>query len=260
MGAVFGLIGYPLGHSFSQKYYSDKFEKEGLKNYSYKLFELENIDSVRTLTSEYPNLKGLNVTIPHKTKIIKYLDTIDPIAKAINAVNCISIINDKWIGYNTDGPAFKLSLTNWLSELDKKEISTALIFGNGGASKAVQWALNSLGIRFKIIDRQENSANLKYKDLTKEILQSANLLINTTPVGMYPNDKEELNINLEHLQKEQLLYDLIYNPAKTLFLEAGIRNGCQTKNGLEMLHLQAEMAWDIWNQSINIHDKNTYKA
>lgn len=248
MLAEFGLIGYPLEHSFSANYFNDKFKKEGLTEFHYNLFAIPDILKVRDLILYHPHLKGLNVTIPFKKEIIKYIDEISPIASKIGAVNCININQGIWTGYNTDGPAFKLSLENWLLELNMFNVKDALVFGNGGASKAIQWALNELNIDFQLVTREDNDNNYKYSDINIKILGDFQLLINTTPVGMYPNINEILPIDLNGIKRELLLYDLIYNPPNSLFLKAGINKGCQVKNGIEMLHLQAELSWDIWNE------------
>ncbi len=248
MEKVFGLIGHPLGHSFSANYFNDKFKDLGLSNYKYRLFDLASLESVRRLELENPLLRGLNVTIPYKKEILNYLDTIDDIAKEIGAVNCISIVDAKWKGYNTDAIAFKLSLEEWLKELNQTHINNALVFGSGGSSLAVQWALKEMHINYRVVSRQKQTNWLNYEDLSGSLLESYPLLINTTPLGMMPELDHMVRLPLDAFQTKHLLYDLIYNPVKTVFLEAGINKGCSVKNGLDMLYKQAELSWNIWNQ------------
>lgn len=248
MESTYGLIGHPLGHSFSASYFNDKFKSQGLSQSKYFLFDLASLDNIKKLESEYPSLKGLNVTIPYKKEIIKHLDFVDEVAMEIGAVNCIAIEHSKWKGYNTDALAFKSSLENWLTEIKYEAIQSALIFGSGGSSLAVQWALKQMGIMYKVISRNKQGNQLNYEDLNRDIVQSYDLIINTTPLGMMPNTNQMVKLPLEAFQTTQLLYDLIYNPAKTVFLETGIKMGCRVKNGLEMLYRQAEISWNIWNQ------------
>lgn len=239
----FGLIGYPLSHSFSKKYFTDKFEKEGISKCQYDLFPLENLDDFPKLLLKTPFLVGLNVTIPYKEQIFKYLTEIDEAAQSVGAVNTIKITDSKLKGYNTDIYGFEKSLKNFLG--DKKQ-GEALILGTGGAAKAVAYILNKMEIIFKYVSRRPQEGNLQYEDLNKNIIENHFLIINTTPLGMAPNLDTCPPIPYSYLNASHFLYDLVYNPEKTLFLNRGAEIGAQTKNGLEMLYLQAEKAWEIW--------------
>lgn len=248
---TYGLIGYPLSHSFSQKYFTEKFKKENISDCKFLTFEIENlyVHDFRLLLKANPNLCGLSATIPHKQNIIKFLDEIDESAKEIGAVNCIKrwrMDDGKWMmkGYNTDVFGFESSLKSLLQE----KYSQALILGTGGASKAVAFVLKKLGIEFLFISRNKNQiSSIGYQDLNEKIITSYSLIINTTPLGMFPNVNDCPNIPYQFLSSKHLLYDLNYNPEESLFLKNGKEKGAQIKNGLEMLHLQADKAWEIWN-------------
>jgi len=240
---LFGLIGFPLTHSFSEKYFSDKFRKEEIEECKYELYPLENVEDVRFLFEVNKELKGLNVTIPYKESVIEYLDDLDDIAQKIGAVNCIKIDEIQRVGYNTDYAGFRDSLKPLL----KKHHTKALVLGTGGASKAVEYALNELGIQTTLVSRKEGTTELTYQQLTKEIISQHPIIINCTPVGMYPDIQLCPEIPYEFITAQHILYDLIYNPGKTLFLEKGEKQGATIKNGLQMLELQAEYAWEIWN-------------
>jgi len=244
----FGLIGFPLSHSFSQRYFTDKFADEDIKNAEYNLFELKNIDDFHELLDSNPLLEGLNVTIPHKEGIIEYLDDLDFIARKVGAVNVIKITNSGLkVGYNSDYYGFRTSLERWMgSELTKVK---GLVLGTGGASKAVRVVLDDCNIMYKTVSRDIQKGDLTYFDLSDnpDLIKEYRLVINTTPLGMYPRINEAPNIPYEDLDDDFYLYDLIYNPETTLFLEKGILAGAKTKSGLEMLELQAEKSWDIWN-------------
>ncbi|MBK8344055.1 MAG: shikimate dehydrogenase [Bacteroidetes bacterium] len=240
---LFGLIGFPLTHSFSEKYFSDKFRKEEIEECKYELYPLENVEDVRFLFEVNKELKGLNVTIPYKESVIEYLDDLDDIAQKIGAVNCIKIDEIQRVGYNTDYAGFRDSLKPLL----KKHHTKALVLGTGGASKAVVYALNELGIQTTLVSRKEGTTELTYQQLTKEIISQHPIIINCTPVGMYPDIQLCPEIPYEFITAQHILYDLIYNPGKTLFLEKGEKQGATIKNGLQMLELQAEYAWEIWN-------------
>lgn len=240
---LFGLIGFPLTHSFSEKYFSDKFRKEEIEECKYELYPLENVEDVRFLFEVNKELKGLNVTIPYKESVIEYLDDLDDIAQKIGAVNCIKIDEIQRVGYNTDYAGFRDSLKLLL----KKHHTKALVLGTGGASKAVEYALNELGIQTTLVSRKEGTTELTYQQLTKEIISQHSIIINCTPVGMYPDIQLCPEIPYEFITAQHILYDLIYNPGKTLFLEKGEKQGATIKNGLQMLELQAEYAWEIWN-------------
>ena len=239
----FGLIGYPLSHSFSKGYFSEKFQKESILNCQYDIFPLEKIEDFVELCAQHKNIVGLNVTIPYKEKIIPFLDELDDEAKAIGAVNTIKFTNGKMIGYNTDCFGFEMSLKPLL----KAHHSSALILGTGGASKAVEYVLKKLGISFQYVSRTKSSTSISYNDLNSFIIQHSTLIINSTPIGMYPNVDIAPNIPYDAITNQHLLYDLIYNPEETQFLTEGKIRGAQTKNGLEMLYLQAERSWEIWN-------------
>jgi shikimate dehydrogenase len=242
---LYALIGYPLTHSFSKKYFSDKFIKEGLSDYSYELFEIKEASELPALIEKNPALKGLNVTIPHKEAVIPLLNELDSSAKEVGAVNVIRITADGYtIGYNSDYYGFKLSLLELIGD---KRPST-LVLGTGGAAKAVKAALHNLGIHHLTVSRNREKADLSYADLDKEILDEYTLIINTTPLGTYPAVDTCPNIPYEYLSSKHILFDLVYNPAITLFLQKGLDAGAQIKNGLQMLHLQAEKAWEIWQQ------------
>ena len=235
---TFGLIGKSLSHSFSESYFINKFQKEGITNAEYKKFELSNI-------SEFPDLiknnqlSGINVTIPYKESIIPFLDELTPQAKTIGAVNTIQFKGDKLIGHNTDTIGFLQSISPILKGRDK-----ALILGNGGAAKAVENALKTLNIERKTVSR---NSLFNYLDINSKIIGYYVIIINTTPLGTYPNTTEFPQIPYNYLNKKHLLFDLIYNPKETEFLRFGKAKNCSIKNGLEMLEIQAESSWNIWN-------------
>jgi shikimate dehydrogenase len=248
---TFGLIGYPLSHSFSEKYFTEKFKQENITDCEFRNFPLEDITKLQDIIKNNPTLCGLSVTIPHKRNVIPFLNEIDEAAKEIGAVNCIHLPPQsprgskgvRLIGYNTDAFGFEKSLKPLL----KPHHSQALILGTGGASKAVAYILEKYKIKFSFISRAKNK--LSYSDLTQSVLKKHSLIINTTPVGMFPNVNECPDIPYHFLSQKHLLYDLTYNPEETLFLKKGKEKGAQIKNGLEMLHLQAEKAWEIWNSN-----------
>jgi shikimate dehydrogenase len=243
---IFGLIGYPLSHSFSKKYFTEKFEKENIPDCRYELFELKSIQELPALINETLGLRGLNVTIPYKQEVKQFLDGFDPSAEKVGAVNVIKINHDLTLsGFNSDYYGFKVSLDRWLPDLDFK----ALVLGSGGASKAVTSALTDLNISYKIISRSPGEGVITYKDLEDDesLIRSHKLIINTTPVGMSPNTDASPPLKYELLDQNNFLYDLVYNPEETLFMVLGKARGAKVKNGIEMLHLQAEKSWEIWN-------------
>jgi shikimate dehydrogenase len=240
----FGLIGYPLGHSFSGKYFTAKFEAENITDAQYGLFELENINHFPAFLSQHSGLVGLSVTIPHKQNIIPFLDEIDPVAAKIGAVNTVKISGGKTTGYNTDIIGFRDSLKTFCPEFASQK---ALVLGTGGASKAVQAALTQLQIPYKIVFRSPKNGDLTYAQLTEEIIKEYKLIINTTPLGTFPEVNSCPEIPFEYLSAEHYLFDLVYNPSETEFMKKGKQAGTKTKNGYEMLVLQAEAAWQIWN-------------
>jgi shikimate dehydrogenase len=236
----FGLIGRELGHSFSQNFFQDKFKTEGISDASYELFELPSIATFSDLIQLFPKLKGLNVTIPYKSEVMRYLHLIDENAARIGAVNTIEFLpNGILKGWNTDYIGFRDSLLPLL----KAHHTQALIFGSGGAAKATQAVLRDLQIPYRVISRDGENP---YKDLTKTDINEFPILINTTPLGMFPKSDECVPIPYEGITSDHLLFDMVYNPEETLFLKKGLEAGAQVKNGLEMLHLQAEAAWNIW--------------
>jgi shikimate dehydrogenase len=239
----FGLIGYPLSHSFSKGYFTEKFLKEGIDDCHYDIFPLESIEDFVALCEQHKNLVGLNVTIPYKEKIIPFLDELNNEAAAIGAVNTIKFINGKKNGYNTDCYGFEMSLKPLL----KPYHTNALILGTGGASKAVEYVLKKLGISFQYVSRNKTANTINYDVLDERIIHHSKLIINSTPLGMYPNIENSPDISYDFITDKHLLYDLIYNPEETQFLKEGKQRGAQTKNGLEMLYLQAEKSWEIWN-------------
>ncbi len=244
MEKVFGLIGASVSHSFSKSYFDEKFFREGFRDYHYELFALTSIKDLETLLTDTKGLSGLNVTIPYKEQVIQYLNEVDPVAKKIGAVNVIKFKDGKLIGFNTDSDAFRETLQNWLP---KTRSFHALILGTGGSSKAVQEALKKLKINFKIASRDKDKGDYIYEELNESIISKSQLIINTTPLGMSPNNTSMPPIDYELITKDHYVYDLIYNPARTMFLQKAEMRGATIKNGLEMLHVQAEKSWNIWN-------------
>jgi shikimate dehydrogenase len=243
----FGLIGYPLGHSFSKKYFIEKFEKEGIGNCHYELYPIENIEKFPELVKNTPGLSGLNCTIPYKQDVKKYLNEIDDTAEKIGAVNTIKIFRDKGgfylKGFNTDCYGFQSALKEHLATYHKN----ALVLGTGGSSKAVVYVLNKLGIDFKYVSRRKGDDILDYESLNEEIISNHKLIINTTPLGMSPDISGKPALPYNYISDKHYLFDLVYNPEETAFMKEGKKRGAKTKNGLEMLFGQAEKAWEIWN-------------
>ena len=250
----FGLIGYPLSHSFSQKFFTEKFLQENIVNAKYDNFPIASIESFAGLWKENPNLEGLNVTIPYKKEVIPFLDHSSAVVQEINACNCIRKFNGELYGYNTDVIGFEKSLLPFL----QPHHTQALILGTGGASAAVQWVLQKLNIQFQIVSRKGNAieannemkAYLSYDQLAASVIESHTLIINTSPLGMYPNTNEAPPIAYEGITAQHHLYDLVYNPIETLFMKNGLAKGATVQNGLAMLHIQAEESWTIWNAKI----------
>ena len=241
----FGLIGKKLGHSFSAKYFAEKFEREGLLECDYSLYELPEIECVKEFVLT-PDLVGFNVTIPYKQQIIPYLDALDAQAREVGAVNCVKIERDgRRVGYNTDVDGIRLSLDKLLGE---EKVSAALILGTGGASQAVQYVLRERGIDYKIVSREKGKADLTYDDLTQEVMAAHRLIINASPVGMYPACENCPDIPYAMLSGSHYLFDLVYNPLTTRFMELGAERGAATLSGIDMLYAQAESAWRIWNR------------
>lgn len=242
----YGLLGFPLKHSFSKKFFTDKFLNEN-RDATYINFEISDIAELKNIIDTHPNLKGLNVTIPYKEQVIPLLDNLSPEAEAIGAVNVIQIKRTEngihLKGFNSDIIGFKKSIAPLL--LSKHQ--NALILGTGGASKAVVVGLKQLGIKTKFVSRKKKDNMLTYEELTPEIISQYQIIVNCTPCGMFPHTEECPSLPYDVLTSEHLLYDLIYNPEETLFLKKGREQGAVIKNGLEMLHLQALASWDFWN-------------
>lgn len=240
--AKFGLIGKNIDYSFSRKYFSEKFEKEGLPH-SYENFDLSSLAQFPEILKKNPDLKGLNVTIPYKERIMAYLDALDAEAEKIGAVNTIKISEGgRLIGYNTDHFGFAQALMPYLP----LRSDNALILGTGGASKAVAFALRQLGFNFHFVSRNPTSGQWAYAHLDGEIVQAHSLIVNSTPLGTAPHTSRFPSIPYELIGAHHLLFDLIYNPAESEFLRRGKERGAKTTNGLQMLVLQAEKAWEIW--------------
>lgn len=245
---LYGLIGRSLSHSFSPTYFAQKFEALGIQRAKYTTFPLAEISDFPALLKEEPRLHGLNVTIPYKQAIIPYLDLLSPQAKAVGAVNTIAIETDgRLVGHNTDVPGFQASLEALLSP--QQRVSKALILGTGGAAKAVAYALDQLQIAHKSVSRTPTQQQLSYKDIDAACLSEHLLIINTTPLGMYPAEGTAPTLPYLALSINHLCYDLVYNPTTTKFMEQASRAGAQVSNGLAMLHLQADKAWEIWQNS-----------
>jgi shikimate dehydrogenase len=242
----FGIIGFPLGHSFSKQYFTDKFEKEGLTDCFYDVFPIQSIyDLKNIIVKQNPNLKGVNVTIPYKQLVLRHLTDYSNIPMGLRACNCIKIENGNLIGYNTDAIGFEKSLLPLLQPHHTK----ALVLGNGGAAQAVKYVLAKLNIDYKVVSRKlHNGSHLTYADITEAVIDEYKLTINTTPLGTFPNVDECVDLPYNAITSQHILYDLVYNPAKTLFLKRGEEKGATIKNGYEMLILQAEENWRIWNE------------
>ena len=258
---TYGLLGKSLTHSFSKDYFEKKFAKQLPKDLSQKIdsskglsegasqgesyinIELDSIDNIRDL-SDFSGLTGLNVTIPYKQEIIQHLDELTPTAKAIGAVNCVEIIEGRWVGHNTDYIGFKRTLL----PLIENRVETALILGTGGASLAVAYVLKELGIRYFFVSRNpQNNQTCSYEQVTPLLLEKCKLIVNTTPVGQFPHNEEKPDLDYSSLTDQHVLYDLIYNPETTAFLQEGISRGARYCNGLSMLEIQAEESYKIWN-------------
>ncbi|MBK9352642.1 MAG: shikimate dehydrogenase [Bacteroidetes bacterium] len=240
----YGLIGYPLSHSFSKGYFTEKFKKEGIKNAAYETYPLEKISDFTTLLQNNHELVGLNVTIPYKEAIIPYLDELSEEAKKIGAVNTIKIINGKKIGYNSDVVGFEKSLIQHLKPTHNK----ALVLGTGGAAKAVWFVLEKLNIPYLKVSRTASENIIAYDTISIDLVKEYPLIINTTPLGMSPKLETKPDIPYQALTKNHFLYDLVYNPQTTLFLEMGQKMGATIQNGLPMLHGQAERSWELWRE------------
>lgn len=244
----FGLIGRPLTHSFSKKYFSEKFQKENISGYEYDLYELESIEEFPALLKNTENLKGINVTIPYKEQVIPFLDRLDPnTAGKINAVNVVKVEEDGTLtGYNSDYIGFKESLLNFIPDNGKG--MKALILGTGGASKAIIAVMEELEIPYLKVSRSKSEDTVTYQDLNEEIMSLHTLVINTTPLGTYPKEDTFPALPYELLTKGHYAYDLVYNPSETTFMKKFLEKGGKAKNGLQMLVGQAEASWTIWQK------------
>lgn len=242
----YGLIGYPLEHSFSISFFNEKFKSENI-DAQYLNFEIPTIEALPEILASNPELKGLNVTIPYKQRVISFLDVVSPEARAIGAVNVIRVIqeNNEVIlkGYNSDVIGFTKSIEPMLKDYHKK----ALILGTGGASKAIDFGLSSLGLETVFVSRYERPGTIQYDKITPNVVKEYNVIVNCTPCGMFPHTDECPLLPYEAMDEKTILYDLIYNPDQTLFLQKGLKQGATVKNGLEMLLLQAFASWDFWN-------------
>ncbi len=241
MTQEFGIIGCPLEHSFSAPYFNEKFAREGI-DAVYEAYPIQHVEEFTSLCQTHDFI-GINVTYPYKESIIPYLDELDETARRIGAVNVVRFVDGKKIGYNTDVVGFTKALTPLLQPQHR----SALILGTGGAAKAITYALEQLGIGYTFVSR-DTSKGLTYESLTKEIIQENKLIINCTPLGMYPNTETYPAIPYEYLTAKHLLYDVVYNPEKSVFLQKGEAQGATIQNGLSMLHGQAEAAWKIWQK------------
>lgn len=244
----YGLIGYPLGHSFSQKYFTEKFAREQIANCSYHNFPIEDISLLPRLINSDHEICGLNVTIPYKTAVLRYIDLAEPEISEIGAANVLKIkrINNDQVSiyaYNSDVTGIRDSIVPVLTP----EIKNVLILGTGGSSKAVSNTMKKLGLNIILVSRERKDNILSYKDLEPDILNSSDIIINTTPLGMFPEISGKPEINYDLLQKKHILFDLVYNPEETAFLKEGKKRGCKIITGLKMLYSQAERSWEIWN-------------
>jgi len=245
----FGLIGFPLSHSFSKGYFANHFLTEKILDAHYENFPIESIDAFKSLWENNPSLLGLNVTIPYKKLVIPFLQYPSSVVQSIHACNCIKLHEGALYGYNTDVIGFEQSLLPFLQPHHQK----ALIFGTGGAAAAVEWVLKKLGIAYQLVSRTASADCISYACLNPEIIATHTLLIHTSPVGTFPNVDEAPDLPYEAITSKHHLYDLVYNPAVTKFLEKGAAQGATTQNGLEMLHLQADASWEIWNSDTPFH-------
>lgn len=246
-GSLFGLIGYPLSHSFSKRYFTARFAAEGLSDrFAYELFPLMAVSELPALLQAYPQLRGLNVTLPYKSAVIPYLSSCAAEVDQIGAVNVIDITSAGLRGYNTDVVGFEVSLRGLLEKAAAAP-AQALVLGSGGSSKAVCWVLQKLQIPYQRVSRQDSETTISYAALDRDTFYNSRLIINTTPLGMYPAVNDCPPIRYDWLTSDHLLFDLVYNPEDTLFLQRGRAAGAQVQGGLEMLYAQAAAAWQIWS-------------
>lgn len=239
-----GLIGFPLTHSFSKKYFEEKFLRESIAGFVYDNFPIATADEFPEILKANPDLFGLNVTIPYKELVIPFLDELDGTAKEIGAVNTIKFLEGRIKGFNTDAYGFMQSITKLL----QPHHSSALILGTGGSSKAVAYAFRKMGIEYDFVSRNPDRKELRYSDLHEDVLHQYKIIVNCTPIGMYPMVNDCPPLNFDFISRSHLLFDLVYNPEETLFLKYGKEHGAVTVNGLDMLRIQAEKSWEIWNR------------
>lgn len=247
----FGLIGHPLGHSFSKVYFTGKFQQEGFADHRYDLFDMADLKELPALLSGTEGLQGLNVTIPHKGSVIPYLHELDPLAAAVGAVNTIVIDKGRLKGYNTDVEGFRALVMPYVQELITRGGTVrprALVLGTGGASRAVAYVLREMGIRFRLVSRSRDRGDLTWEQLDRTVLGVCPLIINTTPLGMTPHEDKAPPLPYEAITPRHMLIDLVYNPEVTRFLELGNKAGARTANGWTMLTEQAEASWRLWNK------------
>ncbi len=244
----FGLVGYPLGHSFSRGYFEEKFDKLGLsETHKYDLFPIEYLKDFPSLWERYPDLIGVNITVPHKENVRRFLDRLDASARKVEAVNVVKKEGNQLVGFNSDYLGFKQSMINYFQ--GNITCKQALILGGGGASKAVEATFLDLGIKYMVVSRKRDKGDLTYQDLHQKpsYVADAEMIVNTTPLGMHPEIEALPDIPYEAIHAHQYIYDLVYNPEETAFMKEGRKRGARTKNGLEMLYLQADRSWEIWN-------------
>jgi shikimate dehydrogenase len=243
----FGLIGYPLGHSFSKKYFTEKFLRENITDCSYENYPLTKIHQITDLVENVHELSGFNVTIPYKSEILRFLNSIDNEASEIGAVNVVKIhrngVRNTLHGYNSDITGIRVSLQQYIDG----NRQNAIILGTGGSSKAVAYVLRNWGMNVTIVSRNPLPGTISYNQLNEGLLADAHIIVNTTPLGMYPNIDGFPDVRFELLKRNQILFDLVYNPEETKFMKMGAERGCITIGGIKMLHAQAERAWEIWN-------------
>lgn len=243
----FGLIGYPLGHSFSRKYFTEKFAREDISDCSYDNYPINDIQMLPGLVRNDPELCGLNVTIPYKTDVLRFIDVKDPVIDEIGAANVLKIKRSgkeiRLLGFNSDISGIRDSILPHLN----KNIKNVLILGTGGSSKAVSHTMKNLGLFVTLVSRVGKDKILSYGDLSPEVIKNSDIIVNTTPLGMFPDVSARPDINYDMLEPKQILFDLVYNPEYTEFLKAGKERGCTIISGLKMLYSQAERSWEIWN-------------
>jgi shikimate dehydrogenase len=241
---LYGLIGYPLGHSFSKQYFTEKFQKEGLDNCAYELFPLQDIAEITELLANHPNLAGLNVTIPYKEKVLPYLHAQSPVVQQVGAANTIQIQNGILTAHNTDVIGFEQSFAPLL----QPHHTRALVLGTGGASRAAQYVLRQRNIPYVLVSRNARPGAITYRDIDANIMEKNPIIINCTPAGMLPNENTFPDIPYRYLTPSHYLFDMVYKPATTVFMQKGMEQGARVKNGFDMLLIQAEASWKIWNE------------